>query len=186
MRHASKQTAMNLRAKKVNTYSGKEQNNLYVDTLAFSPNNTIAENNQGELEAFNIILGYIAAEGGRIYRFKSNKSYFEQFSSYNRNVVRKDNGQTVKAGEAFTAFDDVLTPEIQEKLYTIIDQKIEEANIEIGLSGYYNVQDFNLKDIINEDVDLRKEIKQDVINYFNKQSQQNYATILFITMKQQY
>jgi len=177
MRHASKQTAMNLRAKKVNTYSGKEQNNLYVDTLAFSPNNTVAENNQGESEAFNIILGYIAAEAGRIYRFKSNKPYFEKFSSYNRNVIRKDNGETVKAGEAFTAFDDILTPEVQEKLYAIIDQNIEDASTEMLASGYYNVQDFNFKDIINENVDLRKEIKQDVINYFNKQSQQNYARL---------
>jgi hypothetical protein len=174
MRHASKQTAMNLRAKKVNTYSGKEQNNLYVDTLAFSPNNTVAGNNQGELEAFNIILGYIAAEGGRIYRFKSNKPYFEKFSSYNRDVIRKDNGQVVKAGEAFTAFDDMLTSETQEKLYAIIDQNIEEATAEMSASGYYNVQDFNLKDIINENVDLRREVKQDIINYFNKQAQQNY------------
>ena len=174
MRHASKQTAMNLRAKKVSTYGGKKASNLYVDVMAFSPTNTAANNNLGESQAFNIMLGYIAAEAGRIYRFKSNKEYFGKFSSYNRNVVRKDNGETVKAGEAFTAFDDVLSPEIQGDLYTLIDAAIEDANIEQLQSGYFNVEDFNLKDMINENPDLRKKVKEDVIKYFNKQSQKNY------------
>jgi hypothetical protein len=57
MRHSSKQTAMNLRAKKVNTYSGKEQNNLYVDTLAFSPNNTNPINKPYKVESmFQVIF----------------------------------------------------------------------------------------------------------------------------------
>ena len=174
MRHASKQTAMNMRAKKLNTYDGKKQDNLYVDVLAFSPTNTVADNNLGESQAFNIVLGYIASEGGRIYRFKSNPNYFKNFSSYNRKVVRKDNGQTVKSGEAFTAFDDVLSPETQTKLYNLIDQSIEEAKDEILSTGYYNYEDFNLKDLINQNPNLRKEIKNDVIEYFNKQSTENY------------
>jgi len=173
MRHASKQTAMNLRAKKVNTYSSKRLTNLYVDIMAFSPSNTTANNNLGESEAFNVLLGYIAAEAGRIYRFKSNKEYFGKFSAYNRNVVRKDNGQTVKAGEAFTAFDDVLSAEVQGDLYALIDKTMEDA-LE---TGYFNPEDFNLKDIVNENPELRRKIKNDVIQYFNAQTQQNYSRL---------
>jgi hypothetical protein len=174
MRHASKQTAMNLRAKDLKTYSSKKLTNLYVDIMAFSPNNTVANNNEGESEAFKVILGYIAAEGGRIYRFKSNENYFKNFSAYDRNVVRKDTGEVVPAGAAFTAFDDVLSPKTQGLLYDLIDKNIEETNNEALLTGYYNAQDFNLKDLINENPELRKQVKDDVIEYFNKQTKINY------------
>jgi hypothetical protein len=174
MRHASKQTAMNLRAKDLKTYSSKKLSNLYVDIMAFSPNNTVANNNEGESEAFKIILGYIAAEGGRIFRFKSRPYHFLDFSAYNREVVRKDDNSVVLAGEAFTAFDDVLTPETQGLLYDIIDDYVEEANNEALRTGYYNLQDFNLKDIINENPDLRKKVKEDVIQYFASESKINY------------
>lgn len=168
MRHASKQTAMNLKASKVKTYSSKESSNLYVDIMAFSPANTAGNNNLGESQGFNIMLGYIAAEAGRIFRFKSNPSYFGSFSSYNRDVVRRDNDKVVKAGEAFTAFDDVLTPEIQGDLYAIIDKAIED-----GLS----FEEFNLRDIVNDNTSLRANIKENVIEYFNKQSQVNYSRL---------
>ena len=177
MRHASKQTAMNIRAKKLKTYAGKKSSNLYVDVMAFSPKNTVADNNQGETESFNIILGYIAAEAGRIFRFKSSPNYFKNFTAYNRDVVRKDTGNTVMAGEAFTAFDDVLTPETQGLLYDIIDKNIEEVNNEALNTGYYNTQDFNLKEIINENPDLRKKVKADVIRYFNTLSEANYSRL---------
>ena len=168
MRHASKQTAMNLRARKVKTYSSKESSNLYVDIMAFSPANTAGNNNLGESQGFNIMLGYIAAEAGRIFRFKSNPAYFGNFSSYNREVVRKDNDEVVKAGEAFTAFDDVLYPEMQGELYAIIDKAVED-----GLS----FEEFNLRDIVNDNTSLRASIKENVIEYFNKQSQANYARL---------
>jgi hypothetical protein len=168
MRHASKQTAMNLRAKKVNTYGGKESSNLYVDVMAFSPANTAGNNNLGESQGFNILLGYIAAEAGRIFRFKSNEAYFKNFSAYNRDVVRKDNDETVKAGEAFTAFDDVLTGEVQSELYDIIDKAIED-----GLT----FDEFNLQDIVNDNPSLRGRIKNNVVEYFNNISQANYARL---------
>jgi hypothetical protein len=114
------------------------------------------------------MLGYIAAEAGRIFRFKSNPSYFGNFSSYNRDVVRKDNDEVVKAGEAFTAFDDVLTPKIQGDLYAIIDKAVED-----GLS----FEEFNLRDIVNDNTSLRSSIKENVIEYFNKISQANYSRL---------
>jgi hypothetical protein len=177
MRHASKNTAMNLRAKKVKTHSGKDSNNLYVDIMSFSPANTAGNNNLGESQAFNILLGYIAAEAGRIYRFTAAPNMFKDFSAYNRDVVRRDNDSVVKAGAAFTAFDDVLTPETQEKLYAIIEEAVEEAKNEVGASGYFNFEDFNLKDIVNDNPTLRADIKKDVVEYFNQQSQANYARL---------
>jgi hypothetical protein len=165
MRHASKQTAMNMRAGKIDTYSGKDSDNLYVDIMAFSPANTVANNNFGESQGFNIMLGYLAAEAGRIFRYKSDKKKFQEFAGYNRKVVRVDDDSIVDAGEAFTAFDDILTPEVQADLYAIIDRAVEEK---------IDFEDFNFKDIINEDQSLRQLVKNDVVDYFNKISVQNY------------
>ena len=165
MRHASKQTAMNMRASKIDTYSGKDSDNLYVDIMAFSPANTVANNNFGESQGFNIMLGYLAAEAGRIFRYKSDRSKFQQFSGYNRKVVRADDDSIVDAGEAFTAFDDVLTPEVQADIYAIIDRAVEEK---------LDFEEFNLKEIINEDPELRQLVKNDVVEYFNTIAQQNY------------
>ena len=168
MRHASKQTAMNLRASKVNTYAGKKASNLYVDIMAFSPANTAGNNNMGESQGFNIMLGYIAAEAGRIFRFKSRPDMFSDFSAYNRDVIRRDNNEVVKAGTAFTAFDDVLSPEVQTDLYELIDKAIAE-----GLT----FDEFNFRDIVNDDTNLRARVKENVIEYFNAQSQANYARL---------
>jgi hypothetical protein len=173
MRHASKQTAMNLKAKNLKTYPSKKSKSLYVDVMAFSPTNSAGDNNFGESQAFNILLGYIASEGGRIYRYKFNEKKFSQFTGYNRKVVRKDNGKIVDAGEAFTAFDDVLSPEVQGDLYALIDKTMEDALD----TGYFNPEDFNLKDIINDSPELRSRIKNDVTTYFNLQTQQNYSRL---------
>ena len=165
MRHASKQTAMNMRAMELKTYPKKSAKNLYVDIMAFSPTQTTGNNNFGETQAFNILLGYIAAEGGRIFRYISNKAEFGNWAGYNRPVVRKDNGQTVDAGEAFTAFDDVISPKVQGKLYAIIDKAVKDK---------VSSENFNLKELINDNTTLRQEVKNDVIDYFAKQSKQNY------------
>jgi hypothetical protein len=165
MRHASKNTAMSLSSEKIKTYSGKKNNHLYVDIMAFSPKNTTAGNNFGESQGFNVILGYIAAESGRIMRFKSDKDKFSKFSGYNRRVIRKDTNEEVYAGEVFTAFDDVLSADVQEELYKIIDKAIEDG---------VNILDFDMKEIINDSEALRKKVKENVVNYFNLESESNY------------
>ena len=165
MRHASKNTAMSLGTEKISTYSGKLNNHLYVDVMAFSPKNTTAGNNFGETQGFNIVLGYIAAEAGRILRFKSDESKFSEFSGYNRRVIRKDTDQEVYAGEVFTAFDDVLTADTQADLYAIIQEAVDKGTPFL---------DFDLKEIINDNENLRKKVKEDVVDYFNKESQNNY------------
>lgn len=165
MRHASKNTAMSLGAEKISTYSGKTNNHLYVDVMAFSPKNTTAGNNFGETQGFNVVLGYIAAEAGRILRFKSDEDKFSEFSGYNRRVIRKDTNQEVYAGEVFTAFDDVLTADTQADLYAIIQDAVDKGTPWI---------DFDLKEIINDNENLRKKVKDDVVDYFNKESENNY------------
>ena len=168
MRHASKQTAMNMRASEVSTYPKKDSKSLYVDIMAFSPRNTSGNNNFGETQGFNIMLGYLSAEAGRIFRYKSNKDEFGNWAGYNRKVVRKDNKKEVDAGEAFTAFDDVITPANQKLLYDIIDKAIADK---------VSFADFNLKDLVNENVELRQKLKADVIEYFNLQSAENFARL---------
>lgn len=164
MRHASKNIAMSLSVEKVKTYSSKKNDHLYVDVMAFSPKNTTAGSNFGETQGFNVILGYIAAEAGRIMRFKSDIDKFSQWDSYNRLVVNKVTGKESYAGEVFTAFHDVLTKETQEDLYNIIDDAISKG---------IDPLNFNLKEIINENESLRKLVKEDVIKYFNKETNLN-------------
>jgi hypothetical protein len=146
MRHASKNTAMSLTAKNINTYGGKQDKHLYVDITAFKPSN----NGLGETEGFEIILGYIAGELERVNRYNNNPDY-QNYEGYNREVV-DDNGNIVDAGSIFTAFDDVLSKEVKEELYNL---------------------NTNLMDAVDSDPSLRKRIKDDVLNYFENQTKAN-------------
>jgi hypothetical protein len=164
MRHASKSMAQGIRAKKVDTANfdnpGKETDYLYVDIADFRP----ARRGQGELEAFDIIKGYVAGEHERIQRFKANindktitdpELQMKNWAGYNRKVRKKD-GTIVMAGEVFTAFDDVLTEDTKEMLYDI---------------------DGDLLKAFEEDDDLYQAVKEDVDNYFNKQTKANLSTL---------
>ena len=156
MRHASKNTAMGLTsATKIETYQGKNSDKLYVDVEAFRPGSF------GESKAFDIISGYLSGEANRIFRFSSDIKKFAQFAGYNREVRRKD-GRIVMAGQAFTAFDDVLSLNIQKELYTIIDNAVKNKQA-----------DFNMMDVLDQDLDLRARVEKDVRNYFDKQTQKN-------------
>ena len=164
MRHASKSMAQGVRATEVSTANfnnpGKETNYLYVDIADFRP----ARRGQGELEAFDIIKGYIAGELERIQRFKANLNdktitdpalQMKNWAGYNRKVRKKD-GTVVMAAEVFTAFDDVLSEKTKEALY-----KVEG----------------NLMDALEEDDDLYEAVKDDVDNYFEKQTKANADTL---------
>lgn len=146
MRHSSKNTALSLTSKNIDTYPSKKDNHLYVDIAAFKPNN----NGLGESEAFKIILGYISGELERINRYKNNPSY-HNYKGYNSPVI-DDNGKEVDAATIFTAFDDVLSKDVKEELYDL---------------------DKNLMDAVEENPSLRKRIKDDVLNYFENQTKQN-------------
>jgi hypothetical protein len=160
MRHASKSMAQGIRARKVDTANfdnpGKETDYLYVDIADFRP----ARRGEGELEAFDIIKGYVAGELERIQRFKANlkddsitdtELQMKNWAGYNRKVRKKD-GTIVMAGEVFTAFDDVLTEDTKEMLYDI---------------------DGDLLEALDENDDLYQALKNDVDNYFDKQTKIN-------------
>lgn len=147
MRHASKNTAMSLSADKLDTYPGKKDKHLYVDIDLFKPKNA----GIGESEAFNIIVGYIAGELARINRYKSDEELYSTYTGYNRPVKKKD-GTITAAGKVFTAFDDVLSEKVKEDLYKIEGDLVEE---------------------LENNLELRQRVKADVIDYFQKETNNN-------------
>jgi hypothetical protein len=159
MRHASKNMSMGItvdRDTEIKTYPGKTRNkHLYIDIDAFEPGR------DGELQGAKIMLGYLAGESNRIFRFKNNIDKFKNYGGYNRDVVNKL-GQTVMAGEAFTLFDDVLTKETQEVLYDIIQEAVDTKQAE-----------FNMSDILDENPKLRGEIETDIIKFFDLLNKEN-------------
>jgi hypothetical protein len=156
MRHASKNTSMGMTVTdKIVTYPGKNSDKLYIDIEAFKPGSF------GETKGFDIVAGYLSGEANRIFRFNSDKTKFAKFAGYNREVRRKD-GRIVMAGQAFTAFDDVLSTDVQKELYAIIDNAVKNKQA-----------DFNMMDVLDQDIDLRDRVEADVKQYFNKQTDKN-------------
>lgn len=156
MRHASKNTAMGMSLDgEIKTYNGKKATKLYIDVESFLPYS------DGELKGYDIVEGYITAEANRIVRFQQDIDKFKNYAGYNRKVKRKDNRKTpVMAGQAFTAFDDVLSQNVQQKIYDILDAVSKN-------------EDFNFTDILNNNPNLRDEIRKDVIKYFDLDAQSN-------------
>ena len=158
MRHASKNTAMSMTLDgEIKTYNGKKASKLYVDIESFVPYS------DGELKSYDIIEGYFAGEANRIVRFKQNIDKFKTYAGYNRKVKRKDGKKTsVLAGEAFTAFDDILSEPLQLEIYSILDKASENP-----------LNSFNIIDELNVNNTLRNKIRADVSNYFQQETSQN-------------
>ena len=163
MRHASKNTSMGLTADNINTYSGKKNKKLYVDIEAFRPGTL----GKGENAAIDIILGYFAGESNRILRFLSNPTKFENYVAYNREVIRKSDGKVVKAGAAFTIFDDMLTEETQKEIYDIIDELVKSKKSATNLYDLF---------LSNEDLFIR--INDDLKAYFQEETKNNLGRLL--------
>ena len=163
MRHASKNTAMGITTATtpIETYDGKVKDKLYIDIEAFRP----TSNNYGEQRGTEIVKDYLAGEANRIFRFLKNEKQFANYAAYNKEVVRKD-GKTTKAGAAFTIFDDMLTKEVQEELYDLIEDSVK------------NNRDFNLADIFKDNLDLSIKVENDLIEYFNLDTQDNLDRLL--------
>ena len=159
MRHASKNMAMGItvdRDTEIKTYPGKTRNkHLYIDIDAFEPGK------DGEYEGAQIMLGYLAGEANRIFRFKSDIDKFKNYTGYNREVKDKL-GRDVMAGEAFTLFDDILTKDTQEKLYDLIQESIDNKQAV-----------FNMADILDENIDLRDKVEGDIIKFFELLTKEN-------------
>ena len=158
MRHASKNTSMGMSVDgEVLTYNGKKAKKLYVDIESF------LEYADGEIKGYDIVEGYIAAEANRIVRFQQNIDKFKKYAGYNREVKRKDNKKTkVMAGQAFSAFDDVLSQDVQAEIYTILDKVSKNP-----------LTEFNFIKELDNNLDLRNKIRKDVAEYFNKDTDEN-------------
>jgi hypothetical protein len=151
MRHASKSSSFGVKVS--NGISGgleKAVSNLYVDIDMFGPNG-----NADKYAVNNIFIGYIQAELQRIQTFKSNKDVFKNYKGYNR-VVGGTKEEPVYAGEVFTAFDNVLNDTLKTKL-------IE------------NVKDGDLKKYLKLNPDVKKAVTEQVTDYFNGQTEDNYV-----------
>ena len=128
---------------------GKRKNNpyLYVDIDLFVNPNT------GDNYAFdNIILPYIAGETKRINIYNT-EAEAKNYIGYNNPVEYETvNGKKVTtktAGGSFSAFEDVLTPGVQEDILKLV-----------------NNPEISLLDVLEENPQLKERIREDVRNYF--------------------
>tara|TARA_R110001632_G_scaffold172402_2_gene291790 strand:+ start:11176 stop:21801 length:10626 start_codon:yes stop_codon:yes gene_type:complete len=162
MRHASKSTSLALTfdGLQLEGYGKNKNQSLYIDIQDFNPKNISGVATPGQNKGFNIALGYLSGEAQRIAKYKENNL---DIPGYNKRVKRKGSGKEVAAGEAFTIFDDVLSEDVQKFLYQVIDMYSEEL-----ASG-----EMNLQDEINDDEDIRSQIKSDILAYFEIQGNQN-------------
>lgn len=159
MRHASKNTSMGLTIDgDIKTYNGKKAAKLYVDMESFLP---YAD---GVIKSYDIVEGYLIGEANRIFRFQQGIDKFKNYAGYNRKVKRKDGQKTaVMAGQAFTAFDDMLTQPVQKELYDIIDKASNDK-----------LADFNLMTELDNNPDLRNKIRKDIEAYFDFDTTANF------------
>jgi hypothetical protein len=159
MRHASKNTAMGITVEgEIKTYNDKNDAKLYVDMESFLP---YAD---GVIKSYDIIEGYLTGEANRIFRFQQNIDKFKNYTAYNRKVKRKDGQKTaVMAGQAFTAFDDMLTQPVQKELYDLIDKASDDK-----------LADFNLMTELDNNPTLRNKIRKDIEKYFDIDTTENF------------
>jgi hypothetical protein len=126
----------------------KKSPKLWVDVDKFSQNTA-------EQYALTVhLLPYIAGELDRINRFKANKDEFLSYKGYNTPMGVNSKGETIYAGELFTAFDNVLTDATKNEIY----KKVTSGD---------------LIEYLKTDTSLLDKITKDVINYFNEQTQIN-------------
>lgn len=124
-----------------------DDKNLYVDINMFLQSNTGENYAIGEH-----FLGYLEGEFDRIKKFKgSQRNELLKITGYNR-VVDVVNGKDIYAGEVFSAFDTVLTPETKKELYALIENNI-------------NV---NLKSELKSNRELLRKVVNDIKSYFNE------------------
>jgi len=166
MRHASKSTSLALTfdGLQLEGYGKNKNKSLYIDIQDFNPKNLSGISTPGQNKGFNITLGYLSGEAQRIAKYKENNL---DIPGYNRSTVRKGTGQDVVAGEAFTVFDDILTSDTQKLLYDFIDEN--QSTLASG--------EINLQDEINDNEDLRFQVKEDVLAYFEEQGTENMIVL---------
>lgn len=139
----------------VGTMTKGSDGNLYVDLNMFTKLDRKGRS-QGEMYAVgNYLFGYLQGEFDRIKNFRGPlKDQYLKATGYN-NEVLDDDGNTVYAGQVFSAFDNVLTPETKKALY-----KLAEEQIDVDLIDYLNGNP------------LKTDIVDEMLEYFNEKTKQ--------------
>lgn len=157
IRHASKSSAFGVRIDG-GVIGGPGKTNLdsrlWIDLDMFG---------NGTAESYALkthIAPYIATEANRIFKFKMNRTEFENYAGYNNITVSGD-----MAGEVFTAFDNVLRPETKNKIYAAINDAVD------------NKKYFDFITYLKTDPKLIEDIKKDVTDYFNELTEENYTAL---------
>lgn len=166
IRHAEKKSAFGIKmigGKQkvvVNGVTNGVDQNLYIDVNKFirTQPNLISD---GEIVAVGgYFLDYLAAEFDRIRYFKQNPNDLLTIKGYNREIKDKNGKLIGRAGEFFTAFDNILTEGTKKELYKLASDPV------IDLPTY-----------IKNNQELYLKVQKDIVGYFNEKAdslQTNY------------
>lgn len=163
IRHAEKKSAFGIKqlggkAKVVvNGITNGVDQNLYIDMSKFvtKPGQKLTD---GEIVAVGgYFLDYIAAEFDRIRYFKQNPNDLLTIKGYNREVVKSKSGKIVRAGELFTAFDNILRKDTKADLYKLANDPV-----------------IDLPTFIRNNQELFLKIQKDIVDYFDEKVESLY------------
>jgi len=163
IRHAEKKSAFGIKqlggkAKVVvNGITNGVDQNLYIDMSKFvaKPGQKLTD---GEIVAVGgYFLDYIAAEFDRIRYFKQNPNDLLTIKGYNREVVKSKSGRIVRAGELFTAFDNILKKGTKADLYKLANDPV-----------------IDLPTFIRNNQELFLKIQNDIVDYFDEKVESLY------------
>jgi alkylated DNA repair dioxygenase AlkB len=163
IRHAEKKSAYGIKLLGgkmkviVNGITNGVDQNLYIDISKFvtKPNEQISD---GEIVAVGgYFLDYIAAEFDRIRYFKQNPQDLKNIKGYNREIKDKNDKLIGRAGEFFTAFDNILRDQTKKDLYALASDPLVDLPTHIR-----NNQGLYLK------------IQQDIADYFTEKTEAMY------------
>lgn len=163
IRHAEKKSAFGIKqlggkAKVVvNGITNGVDQNLYIDMSKFVPKPGQIFSDGEIVAAGGYFLDYIAAEFDRIRFFKENPKALETIKGYNRKIVTSKSGKVVRAGELFTAFDNVLTKGTKAQLYKLASDPA------IDLPTY-----------IKNNQELYLMVQKDIVDYFQDRTESLY------------
>jgi len=160
IRHAEKKSAFGIKMVGgkmkvvVNGITNGVDQNLYIDISKFvaKPGEQISD---GEIVAVGgYFLDYIAAEFDRIRYFKQNPQDLINIIGYNREI-KDDDGKVIgRAGEFFSAFDNILRDSTKKKLYKLASDPL-----------------IDLPTHIRNDQGLYLDVQKDISDYFQEKTE---------------
>jgi predicted NAD-dependent protein-ADP-ribosyltransferase YbiA (DUF1768 family) len=162
-----KSTHYSTKLTSINTYPGKVQNHLFIDSAEFIANEQ--GNYSGSEKAFGIILPYIQAELERMIKYNTDKAIYDKYKGFSDEVMND-----------FAMFDRVLSNETKaalksDKVTAELKKGIYPHNPTSEQLAVYNAnKNTKLADVISDSLKdkIRSELKQyfDALNLEHKSS----------------